>query len=40
MLEIGQIYEVCVTKLIGEQHRAGPEFITPRQTDVPTIGVN
>ena len=40
MLEIGQIYEVCVTKLIGEQHRAEPEFITPRQTDVPTIGVN
>ena len=40
MLTIGQIYEIRVTKLIGEQHRAEPEFITPGQTDVPTIGVN
>ena len=40
MLEIGQIYEVCVTKLIGEQCRVEPKFITPGQTDVPTIGRN
>ena len=29
-----------MTKLIGKQHRAEPKFITPGQTDVPTIGVN
>ena len=40
MLTIGQIYEVCVTKLIGEQRRAEPKFIAPGQTDMPTIGVN
>ena len=40
MLEIGQIYEICVTKLIDEQHRAEPKFITPGQTDVPTTGRN
>ena len=40
MLKIDQIYEVCVTKLIDEHHRAEPGFITPVQTDVPTIGRN
>ena len=40
MFEIGQIYEICVTKLIGEQRRVEPKFITPGQTDMPTIGRN
>ena len=40
MLEIGQICEVCVTKLIGEQRRVEPKLITPGQTEVPRVGGN
>lgn len=40
MPEIDQTYEIRVTKLIGEQRRVEPEFITAGQTDVPPIGVN